>query len=120
MSQFVTLPPMEKVALLFLNATGYRFEVDASWKSWKTLPAESLIWLRPYIRPCHQTILNHTLSGVQATPLALLRQLLRPYDYRIEAINGGWALRHGKPEKGVRIKQTPKKIVWSDPDSTVV
>jgi hypothetical protein len=119
MSQFVTLPPLEKVALLFLNATGCRFEVDASWKSWKPLTIEKLAWLRPYIRPCHQKILNDTISGVHATPLALLRQLLRPYEYRIEAGNGGWVLRYGKPEKGVRIKQTPKKIVWSEPESTV-
>lgn len=119
MSQFVTLPPMDKVALLFLNATGCRLEVDASWKSWKTLSPESLGWLRPYIRPCHQTILNDTLSGEQATPLALLRQLLRPHDYRIEAGTGFWTLRHGKPAKGVRVKQTPTTIIWSEPGSTV-
>jgi len=119
MSQFVTLPPMDKVALLFFNATGYRLEIDISWKSWKTLSPDSLAWLRPYIRPCHQTILNDTLSGEQPTPLALLRQILRPHDYRIEAGAGFWTLRHGKAAKGVRVKQTPTIITWSDSDPTV-
>jgi hypothetical protein len=119
MSQFVTLPPMDKVALMFLNATGCRLEVDASWKSWKTLSADSLAWLRPYIRPCHQTILNDTLSGEQATPLALLRQILRPYDYRIEAGAGCWMLRHGKPVKGVRVQAKPTIITWTDQESSL-
>jgi hypothetical protein len=119
MSQFVTLPPMEKVALLLYNATGCRLEVDASWKSWKTLPADSLMWLRPYIRPCHQTILNDTISGDQVTPLALLRQLLRPYEYRIGAGTGYWNLQYGKRARGIRVKQMPTTIVWSDSDSTV-
>ena len=110
---------MEKVALLFLIATGCRLEVDVSWKSWKSLPADSLAWLRPYIRPCHQTILNKTLSGEHATPLGLLRQLLRPHDYRIEAGTGYWTLRNGKTAKGVRVKQAPTTITWSDSDSTV-
>jgi hypothetical protein len=112
MSQFVTLPPLEKIAQLFQAATGYCMENGMMWKSWNTLSVESLTWVRPYIRPCHQAILNETVGGAQ--PLALLRQLLRPYDYRIEAGNGGWTLRAGKPEKGVRVNTTAKRIDWSD------
>jgi len=118
MSQFVTLPPMEKVAWLFLHATGCRLEIDASWTSWNELTPESYVWLTPYIRPCHQTILHETMTGLHSTPISLLRQLLRPYDYRIESGLGYWTLRHGKPEKGVRIKKTPTRIVWNEPSPT--
>ena len=105
---------MEKVAMLFYSATGCRLEVDASWKTWNALAPESYVWLKPYIRPCHQKILNETITGLHATPLALLRQLLRPYDYRIESGAGSWTLKHGKPEKGVRIQKTPTTIQWSE------
>lgn len=105
---------MEKVALLFYSATGCRLEVDASWTSWKTVSPASYTWLRPYIRPCHQRVLNDTINGTYPTPLSLFRQLLRPYEYRIEAGGGHWTLRTASPEKGVRIKPNPTTIVWSD------
>lgn len=108
---------MEKVALLFFQATGCRLEVDASWTSWKAMAPESYTWLRPYIRPCHQRVLNDTVAGLYPSPLSLIRQLLRPYEYRIEAGAGHWTVRSTSPEKGVRIKQKPTTIVWSDDES---
>lgn len=62
----------------------------ACWVEHQPIPNELLEALRPYVRPCHQQILDRTLSG--GNPVSLLRQLLRPYLYRIETTPKGWRL----------------------------
>jgi hypothetical protein len=110
MAQFVIIPPLEKVAVLFTAATGQRFSVGVSWKEWVSVPAESYTWLRGYIRPCHQSVLNETIAG--KLPLVLLRQILRPHDYYIDAEAGSWTLRHGKPIRQVVVREGAT-INWS-------
>jgi hypothetical protein len=109
MSQFVIVPPLEKVAGIFTAATGQRLIEGVQWSQWVPMQTESMTWLRGYIRPCHQGVLNETIAG--KTPLTLLRQILRPHDYYIDAETGHWSLRHGKPTKQVAVREG-KVIVW--------
>jgi hypothetical protein len=109
MSQFVVIPPLEKVGSLFTASTGQRFIEGVQWGQWVSLHAEAITWLRGYIRPCHQGVLNETIAG--RAPLSLLRQILRPHDYYIDAETGRWSLRHGKPTKQVAVREG-KMIVW--------
>jgi hypothetical protein len=88
MSQFMVVPPMVKVAALFKKLTGKELHVEAFWSVWEPYETADIEWLRPFIRPCHQKILNETLSGEQPNPMALLRQLLRPHGMRIESKYG--------------------------------
>jgi hypothetical protein len=90
MAQFVVLPPLSVVAPVFSAATGCNLCTGAFWTEWQLIPDELLEILRPYIRPCHQTLLDRTLSG--GNPVSLLRQILRPYLYRIETLAKGWRL----------------------------
>ena len=97
MSQFMVVPTMMKVEALFIKLTGKELHVDATWSAWQTYTTENFEWLRPYIRPCHQKIFNETISGEQPTPLALLRQLLRPHGMRIEQKHNTWTVTVGSP-----------------------
>jgi len=109
MSQFVISPPLDKVSSLFTMATGQRFIEGVQWSHWLNPALDTMTWLRGYIRPCHQGVLNDTIAG--KTPLTLLRQILRPHDYYIDAETGHWSLRHGKPTKQVAVREG-KVIVW--------
>jgi hypothetical protein len=110
MSQFVVIPPLEKVADLFSSATGKQFIEGVQWGQWKSVYATAMTWLRGYIRPCHQGVLNDAIAG--NPPLVLLRQILRPHDYYIDTEAGSWSLRHGKPVRQVVVREG-KTINWS-------
>ncbi len=90
MAQFVVRPPLPVVAPIFSAATGCNLITGAFWTEWQAIPDEMFEILRPYIRPCHQQILDRTHNG--GNPVSLLRQLLRPYMYRIETLKKGWRL----------------------------
>jgi hypothetical protein len=114
-AQFMVLPPFQKVCALFTQLTGKKLVAGISWASWESYEPEVLEWLRHYIRPCHQKILNETISGEQPNPLALLRQLLRPHGFRIEAEHGRsfWTVTNASPSlKGVHVKDGTL-IDWS-------
>jgi|LauGreDrversion4_2_1035121.scaffolds.fasta_scaffold417280_1 hypothetical protein len=106
MSQFMVVPPLAKVAALFLKLTGKELHVETTWSSWLTYTAEDFEWLRPYIRHCHQKIFIETISGEQPNPLALLRQLLRPHGMRVEQKHNTWSITVGSPmPKAIREKE---------------
>lgn len=90
MAQFIVKPPMSLVTPIFSAATGCSLHAGACWADHQVIPDELLEALRPYVRPCHQQILDRTLSD--HNPVSLLRQLLRPYLYRIEKTTKGWRL----------------------------
>jgi hypothetical protein len=112
-SQFVQVPPLENIQGLFTAVTGCTFEPLVTWSSWRHQGSDKYSWLEAYIRPCHQKILLETKAGIQKTPCALLRQLLRPYDYHISAKNGIWTLTQGKVQRGVHIIEKEEVIFWS-------
>ena len=115
-AQFVALPPFGRIRALFTALTSCTFTVDVCWTKWYTVDVSShYMWLCDYIRPSHQKLLQETMGGLQPNPCSLLRQLLRPYDYRIEKTNAGWVLRNGKKAGGPRIVLQPgASIVWND------
>ena len=90
MSQFVVTPPLTMITGLFTTATGRPLVAGVGWITWTQPATDDLEALRPYIRPCHQRILEDTIAG--KIPLALMRQLLRPHGYRIDTEGKGWRL----------------------------
>jgi hypothetical protein len=72
---------------------------------------EQIEGFRPYIRTCHQKILNETLEEKHKHLCSFLRQLLRPHGYRIETVKAGWRLHIGSSGKGIQIKDG-KRIDW--------
>lgn len=102
MAQFVLVPPLKKIALVFKEATGKQFGKDVSWSSWFSISAATFEMIREYYRPCHIRILEETISGKQKTPCTLLRQLLRPYHYVIRVNKRDWSvheMEHGITKK---------------------
>lgn len=114
--QFIVLPPLSKIAPIFTAATGRSLVAGVSWSEWHTVPASELEKVRPYFRPCHSTMLDRAIAG--SSPQALLRQLLRPYEYRIEAgsVKGTWVLRQGSGEDPapVAIIGEGRTVTWMD------
>jgi hypothetical protein len=96
MAQFVIVPPIGRIRKLFETATGSKFVNDVCWKSWQPVQATDYEWLYDFIRPSHQKLLVETIECVQDTPCSLLRQLLRPHDFRIERTSYGWTLKEGR------------------------
>ena len=90
MSQFVVTPSLTTITALFTNATGRPFVAGVGWSEWRKIAKDDLEAVRPYIRPCHQHVLEDTIAG--KVPLALMRQLLRPHGYRIDTEGKGWRL----------------------------
>ncbi len=113
MSQFMVVPPLAKIAPLFSKLTGCTLHIDACWSTWAMHTVEDFEWLRPYIRPCHQKILNETISREQPTPLALLRQLLRPHGMRIEQRNGQYIVVISSPMGGGICEKEGVVIDWA-------
>ncbi len=106
MSQFMVIPPLAKIAALFTKLTEKELHVEACWSTWSPYEPADIEWLRPFIRPCHQKILNETISGEQPNPLALLRQILRPHGMRIECKHGAMTVTVASPMiKAVREKE---------------
>jgi hypothetical protein len=114
--QFIVLPPLSKIAPIFTTATGRSLVTGVSWSEWNRVPAAELEKIRPYIRPCHSTMLDRAIAG--SSPQALLRQLLRPYDYRIEAgtVKGSWVLRQGQDEEPAHVATVGegRTVTWAD------
>ena len=91
-AQFIITPSFKKVSSIFTEATGKELSPDIIWLKWKPLSKETLDDISKYIRPCHSHILDETRNGTYDTPCQLLRQLLRPYDLRIEHRGKKWIL----------------------------
>jgi hypothetical protein len=115
-AQFVAIPSLSRVSELFQLCTGTSFIVEALWRTWLPVKPEALLWLSEYIRPSHQKLLRETIAGEQKNPCSLLRQLLRPHDYRIEKTSSGWVLKFGKQTQSptlVGVKEG-KMITWDE------
>lgn len=108
MAQFVIKPPLAVVGPLFTAATGRDFIAGVSWIAFETIPDSVLEAVRPYIRPCHQDVLNRTLAG--GSPLTLLRQLARQHGLRIETRSKGWRLID--PTQPCVAHTTGATVVW--------
>ena len=118
MSQFVIIPPLGKIEILFEKVTGCRFVKEAAWNVWNPVVATDYEWLYEYIRPSHQKLLIETIDGTQDTPCSLLRQLLRPHDFRIERTSYGWILKEGrKSVSPCKVSVRTGVMVWSDEDT---
>jgi hypothetical protein len=118
MAQFIVVPPLSRIQLLFEKVTSCRFVKETGWKSWHPTETTDYEWLYEYIRPSHQKLLNETIDGIQETPCSLLRQLLRPHDYRIERTNYGWTLKEGrKSVSPSKISVRTGVMIWSSEDS---
>ena len=116
MAQFVVVPPLDRVGRLFCIVTGCRFAPEVSWTTWIPCDVSGMEWLREYIRPSHQKLLNDTLANIQPNACSLLRQILRPHDYRIEKTSYGWTLKEGKSKSGPKLVAVKpgRRIVWHD------
>jgi hypothetical protein len=116
MAQFVVVPAIDRIRRLFELATGAKFTNDACWKSWTPIQTAEYEWLYDFIRPCHQKLLIETVEGVQENPCSLIRQLLRPHEYRIERTPYGWVLKEGRKamESGQTISVRKGIMTWSD------
>ena len=115
-AQFVAIPPLSRLGELFHLCTGTPFVVEALWRTWLPVASNNYDWLSEYIRPSHQKLLQDTISGKQKNPCSLLRQLLRPHDYRIEKTSSGWVLKFGKQVQSptlVGVKEG-KMITWDE------
>jgi hypothetical protein len=115
-SQFVVIPSKARITELFEAATGVAFNEDSTWTKWIPLPPlEAYAWLLEYIRPCHQQILKDTIDNTQATPAALFRQLLRPFDLTIKVHKKGWILSALQPPAALTtVADKPGvTIVWT-------
>jgi hypothetical protein len=112
-AQFIQTPPLERVKQFFILVTGQPFEPLVTWSTWAPIDPKQMQWMTVYIRPCHQKVLQDVISGTAPNPCALLRQLLRPYDYYVDASKGSWTLRLGKPQKGVRVEEKEEIIQWT-------
>ena len=118
MAQFVVLPPLSRIESLFIKITNCKFVEEAVWKTWKSQPEEEYAWLYEYIRPSHQKLLIETIIGTQPNPCSLLRQLLRPYNYRIERMAYGWILKYGqKSTSPTPVSVRTGVMVWSEEDA---
>jgi hypothetical protein len=113
-AQFAAVPPLPKISTLFRKCTNRPFEPGVTWEKWMAVESSEFELFRPYIRPCHQQILNEASKG-QETPCAFLRQLLRPHGYRIKMLRkNSWTLLKGKEEeRGVKLRNG-KTIIWAD------
>jgi len=109
MAQFVVKPPMSVIAPVFRAVTGRELAAGVSWSEWSLISDDLLEALRPYIRPCHQDVLERTLAG--GLPLTLLRQLLRSHGLRIETLSKGW--RVTDPSQPCVAVTTGRTVDWS-------
>ncbi len=114
-AQFSVVPSRSFVEALFVKLTGRPMVPEVCWTTWYDVSSEEYYALSPYIRPCHQKILSETIEGIQKTPCALLRQFLRPYNFRIESTYHGYVLKEKteKPSTPVLIPGK-KRIIWSE------
>jgi hypothetical protein len=103
-AQFIVVPTLSKVSIIFQEATGKPLSSNVTWKCWNKLSNETYEDIEAYIRPCHRGILEGTISGIYSTPCALIRQLIRPYGMKIDYRNKLWTLRDSdeNKEKGIR------------------
>ena len=113
-AQFRAIPPLPKIQELFGTVTGSAFYSGAAWSTWISQPSSAPYEVfRPYIRPSHQTLLNALVNGIATSPCALLRQLLRPHNYRIDHTSTGWELVEDRPTlKTIAITEKPTQISW--------
>jgi len=111
-AQFIDLPPLEEINNFFTAATGCPCKVDVTWTKWLPLDPDDIFYFVSYIRPCHQKLLMETADGVR-DPCAFLRQLLRPYGFRIEFYRNKWTLIDNKVESKTVGKKEGGIITWA-------
>ena len=99
LQQFVQTPPRAMVEALFEAMTGHPCRVGVTWREWVPVAPGALEVFRPYIRPCHQRLLNNAVTAGTAAAtttaiVAFMRQLLRPHRLQIDAATrrGPWTL----------------------------
>ena len=89
-AQFIVLPALTKIAEFFVKATGAPLHDGAEWFTWNSLTTDDIELFRRYIRPSHHTLINAAVAAPRdpARVCAFLRQLLRPYQFKIETRGG--------------------------------
>ena len=86
-AQIIVLPALTKIQEFFVKATGAPFHTGAEWFTWRPLAADDIEAFRRYIRPSHMALLAAAAAQpTDATRIcAFLRQLLRPYKFKVES-----------------------------------
>jgi hypothetical protein len=110
-AQFIVLPPEVRVSDFFLHVTGQPMVPGVSWSKWSEIASTEIEQFRPYIRSSHQRLINAALT-LPGKICPFLRQLLRPFDLRIETSHGQWRLCKTDEKKGVTVKEGTT-IDWS-------
>jgi len=115
-AQFRIAPPFVRVVSFFEATTSCKLVSGAEWSEWAECPIELFEQFRPYIRPSHQQLLNAAVAapGSPHTVCSLLRQLLRPHQFKIEATRTGWRLKSSTEQETGSVKRNPSpvKISW--------
>lgn len=86
-AQFILVPPLTKIQEFFVKATGASsFHVGVEWFSWAPVSTVDVEAFRAYIRPSHSKLISEAAANPTdgSRVCAFLRQLLRPYKYKIE------------------------------------
>lgn len=116
MAQFAVVPIISRIKALFEAATHVKFVKEACWTTWQPVKVSDYEWLYDFIRPSHQKLLIETVEGIQKNPCSLLRQLLRPHDYRIDRTANGWILKEGRKSTSSQSITVRKGIMTWDED----
>jgi hypothetical protein len=111
-AQFVELPPLEDIIELYKTATGGKFHLEETWRTWNIVHPDDLYVFQSYIRPCHRKLLNDTANGIQTTPCSFLRQLLRPYNYSIVYDKNTYSLQEFKAGVKTVVKKDGVVVEW--------
>ena len=85
-AQFIVLPALTKIQEFFVKATGAALCDGSEWFTWAPLTADDIEPFRRYIRPSHQALISAAVAAPRdpARICAFLRQLLRPYHFKID------------------------------------
>ena len=75
----------------FKSVTGRPLLLHEEWSAWLLPDITHVRIFESYIRPCHRAILDAFCEDLYK-PASFLRQLLRPYGFKIEASKTGWRL----------------------------
>ena len=90
-AQFIVLPALTKITEFFVKATGAVLRDGAEWFTWTSLlTADDLEPFRRFLRPSHHALISAAVAAPRDTAriCAFMRQLLRPYNFKIDARGG--------------------------------
>lgn len=118
-AQFIVVPPLTKIQEFFVKATGASsFHVGVEWFSWLPLTTAEVEAFRAYIRPSHSKLVSEAAANPTdgSRICAFLRQLLRPYKYKIETHGSrhisSWMLVSTDPEVSLVGKHAGATVTW--------